>query len=132
MTANGTVPAPTLDCMTLTCHGTGGAGGTFLAAGFVATTAGGTTGAADVEVRLYATGGTPSGVSAHTDSNGYFWMLPSVGTTLAGPFNAGVRAGPAGTLPVLMPAAQGTATSTQLDCQSSTCHGGTATGNIHI
>jgi len=132
MAANGTVPAPTLDCMTSTCHGTGGAGGAFLAAGFVATAAGGTTGAADVEVRIYANGGTPAGYSAHTDSNGYFWISPPAGATVLGPFNGGVRAGPAGTLPILMQTTQGTATSTSLDCQSSTCHGGTAQGNIHI
>jgi hypothetical protein len=129
---NGTVPAPTLDCMSSACHATGGAGGAFLMAGFVATTAGGTTGAADVEVRIYANGATGSGgYSAHTDSNGYFWLLPPA-TGAAGPYNGAVRAGPAGTLPLTMPAQQGTATSANLDCQSASCHGGTTVGNIHI
>jgi hypothetical protein len=128
---NGTVPAPTLDCMTATsCHGAGGAGGPFLAAGFVATTAGGTTGAPDVEVRVYANGATSTpGYSVHTDSAGYFWIQQPAGTL--GPFNAGVRAGPAGTMPMIMPAQQGAATDATLDCQTTTCHGG-ATGVIHI
>jgi hypothetical protein len=129
---NGTVVSPTLDCMSSLCHATGGAGGAFLMAGFVATTAGGTTGAADVEVRIYANG-TPGsgGYSAHTDSAGYFWLLPPA-TGADGPYNGGVRAGPTGTTPLTMPAQQGTATSTQLDCQSASCHGGTTVGNIHI
>ncbi len=111
---------PTLDC--LTCHVTGGPGSPFLAAGFVATAAGGTTGAADVEVRAYATGGTPAGYSAHTDANGYFWINPPLGGT-TGPYNAGARNG---TSTQMMPTSQ-----TGSDCQSSSCHGGSQ-GNIHL
>jgi len=107
---------PTLDCMAA-CHAAGGAGGQFLFAGFVATAAAGTTGAAGVEVRAY--NGT-TGYSAYTDTNGYFWMLPP--TTLpTGPFNMGARN--AATTD-LMPTSQ-----TTIDCQS--CHGG-ATGVIHV
>jgi hypothetical protein len=107
---------PTLDCMAA-CHAAGGAGGQFLFAGFVATTAGGTTGAAGVEVRAY--NGT-TGYSAYTDTNGYFWMLPP--TTLPnGPFNMGARNA---TTTDLMPSSQ-----TTIDCQS--CHGG-GTGVIHV
>jgi hypothetical protein len=112
---------PTLDC--LTCHVTGGAGVPFLGAGFVATAAGGTTGAADVEVRVYATGGTPGGYSAHTDANGYFWINPPLGGT-TGPYNAGARNE---TDMQMMPTSQ-----TVSDCQSSSCHGGGTVGNIHL
>jgi hypothetical protein len=109
---------PTTPC--LSCHTTGGAGSPFLSAGFVATAAGGTTGAADVEVRVYATGGTPAGYSKHTDANGYYWIDPPVGGT-TGPYQAGVRDG---TTTQLMPSSQATS-----DCQS--CHAG-ATGVIHL
>jgi hypothetical protein len=121
--ATGTVvqPTPTLDCMA-TCHVAGGTAPPYLAAGFVATTPGGTTGASNVEVRVYAAG-SDAGISAYTDVNGYFWINPPIGG-LTGPYNAGVRGG-TGT-PTIMPAAQ-----TTIDCQSSSCHGGTADGNIH-
>ena len=104
----------------LGCHVTGGSGAPFLAAGFVATSAGGTTGASDVEVRVYAQGGTAAGYSAHTDTDGFFWINPPVGGT-TGPYQAGARDG---TTTQLMPAAQ-----TAADCQS--CHAG-ATGVIHL
>jgi hypothetical protein len=111
------VQTPTLDCMA-SCHAAGGAGGQFLFAGFMATAANGTTGAAGVEVRAY--NGT-AGFSAYTDTNGYFWMLPPV-TLPTGPFNMGARNA---TTTNLMPAAQ-----TTIDCQNSGCHGG---GNpIHV
>jgi hypothetical protein len=104
----------------LGCHTTGGSGAPFLAAGFVATAAGGTTGAGDVEVRVYAQGGTAAGYSAHTDSDGFFWINPPNGGT-TGPYQAGVRDG---TTTHLMPAAQASA-----NCQ--TCHAG-STGVIHM
>jgi hypothetical protein len=118
---NGTVPAPTMDCMTASCHGTGGAGGAFLFAGFVATTAGGTTGAPGIEVRVYDNG-AGKGYSAYTDTNGYFWMLPPNGGT-TGPYNAGIRCA---TGTGLMTAQQ-----TAIDCDNSSCHGG-GQGNIHL
>jgi hypothetical protein len=114
------VPTPTTDCMT--CHVTGGTASPFLAAGFVASTPGGTTGAANVEVRVYAQG-SDAGVSGYTDSNGYFWINPPIGG-LTGPYNAALRNA---TSMTPMPAAQ-----TTIDCQSSSCHGGTADGNIHF
>ena len=110
--------SPTTPC--LSCHVTGGPGAPFLAAGFVATSAGGTTGAGDVEVRVYAQGGTAAGYSAHTDSDGFFWINPPNGGT-TGPYQGGVRNG---TTTLLMPAAQSAA-----NCQS--CHAG-ATGVIHL
>jgi hypothetical protein len=99
---------------------TGGAAAPFLAAGFVATAAGGTTGAGDVEVRVYAQGGTAAGYSAHTDADGFFWINPPNGGT-TGPYQAGVRNG---TTTLLMPTAQSAS-----NCQ--TCHAG-ATGVIHM
>jgi hypothetical protein len=125
-----TTLTPTSSCMTATtCHGAGGAGGPFLAGGFVATAAGGTTGAADVEVRVYANGGG-GGYSGYTDANGYFFITQPTGSL--GPFNAGVRAGPAGTAPMTMPSPQGASTDATLDCESASCHGGATTGPIHI
>jgi hypothetical protein len=112
---------PGLDCMQ-TCHIAGGAGGAFVMAGWVATTAGGTTGAADVEVRAYASG-TAAGASAHTDANGFFWLLPPATGAPTGSFNGGARNG---TTTQLMPNAQ-----TNYDCNNSGCHGGTA-GPIHL
>jgi hypothetical protein len=112
---------PTLDC--LSCHVTGGAGVPFLAAGFVATTAGGTTGAADVEVRVYANGGSAAGYSANSDANGYFWINPPLGGT-TGPYNAGARNASA---TQIMPTSQ-----TASDCQNASCHGGSTVGNIHL
>ncbi len=109
---------PSLDCGT--CHTATGVGGAFLAAGFVSSAAGSTTPAAGVEVRV-SVGGT--GLSAYTDTNGFFWILPPV-TAPTGPMSAGIR-GPGGT-PTLMPNTQ----TTPVDCQSTSCHGGTA-GNIH-
>jgi hypothetical protein len=107
---------PTLDCMSA-CHAAGGPGGQFLFAGWVATQASGTVGAAGVEIRAY--NGT-TGLSAYSDTNGYFWMLPP-NTVPTGPFNMGARNA---TTTNLMPGAQAT-----IDCQS--CHGG-ATGPIHV
>jgi hypothetical protein len=101
-----------------TCHATGGAGSAFIMAGFVATAAGGTTGAAGVEVRILA--GT-TGVSTYTDANGYFWMLPEAAGGPTGSYNGGARDG---TTTNLMPNAQ-----TAYDCQS--CHAG-GTGVIHV
>jgi hypothetical protein len=111
---------PTLDC--LACHTNGGAGVPFLAAGFVATAAGGTTGAAGAEVRVYAQGTTPPGFSTHTDANGYFWINPPVGGA-TGPYQAGVRNGSG---MQIMPVTQ-----TMADCQSASCHGG-GQGVVHL
>jgi hypothetical protein len=101
-----------------TCHAAGGGGGQFVMAGFVATAAGGTTGAAGVEVRILA--GT-TGYSAYTDTNGYFWLLPAAAGAPTGSFNGGARNA---TTTNLMPNAQ-----TAYDCQS--CHAG-GTGVIHV
>ncbi len=119
-TAGQAQQTPQLDC--LLCHGAAGPGSPFLAAGFVATAPNGTTGAADVEVRVYAAGGAANGYSAHTDANGYFWINPPVaGTT--GPYSAGLRSK---TTTTLMPVTQ-----TMTDCQSSSCHGGATPGVLH-
>jgi hypothetical protein len=96
------------------CHAAGGAGGQFVMAGFVATAAGGTTGASGVEVRILA--GT-TGYSAYTDANGYFWLSAPATGAPTGSFNGGARNA---TATQIMPSAQ-----TTYDCQSSACHGTT-------
>jgi hypothetical protein len=120
--ANNGVPAqtPGMDC--LGCHNPAGTSpAPFLAGGFVATAANGTTGASDVEVRVWANGAS-QGFSVHTDEDGFFWVNPPVGGA-AGPYNAGVRNA---TVTDVMTPQQ-----TAADCQSSSCHGGSQ-GPIHI
>jgi hypothetical protein len=107
---------PTTDC--LGCHGPN-ATVPFLAAGWVATTANGTTGAADVEVRVFATGAAAA-FSAHTDTDGFFWINPPA-SGATGPYQAGARNA---TATNLMTAQQSTG-----DCQS--CHAA-AQGPIHV
>ena len=111
--ANAGQPAqtPTTDC--LTCHVTGGAAVPFLAAGFVATAANGTTGAANVQVGVYNATLATSYI-ASTDANGFFWMNPPNGGA-TGTFCGGVRSA---TQETDMPTTQ-----TTYDCQSSSCHG---------
>ena len=110
---------PTLNC--LGCHGPGGVGVQFLAAGFLATQANGTNGAADVEVRIWSTA-TSAGASNHSDSDGYYWIKPGAGAVTA-PFQAGIRDA---THQVLMPTdASGGG------CNGSSCHGG-GQGAVHI
>jgi hypothetical protein len=118
--ANNNVAAQTttLDC--LGCHVTGGAGVPFLAAGWVASAANGTTGAADVEVGVYSTG-TSSAYSAHTDTDGFFWINPPNGGA-AGPYYGGVRQA----TEVDMPTTQAVS-----DCNSASCHGGATPGPLH-
>lgn len=120
--ANNGAPAqtPGMDC--LGCHNpTGTSPAPFLAAGFVATAANGTTGASDVEVRVLASGAN-QGFSVHTDDDGFFWVNPPVGGA-TGPYSAGVRNA---TVTKVMPATPAAA-----DCMSASCHGGSQ-GPIHI
>jgi hypothetical protein len=110
-TNNVALQTPNLDC--LGCHN-GTTAAAFLAAGFVASAAGGTTGVADVEVGVNA-GGTS--YSAHTDTDGYFWINPPAAGIPAAPYYPGLRNA---TTEVDMPA-PGPANT---DCNSSACHGG--------
>jgi hypothetical protein len=111
----GPTQTPTLDC--LGCHN-GNGPVKFLAAGWVASAAGGTTGAADVEVGVNA-GGTA--YAAHTDADGYFWINPPAAGIPAGPYYPGVRNA---TTEMDMPTQPA-----NTDCNSSACHGGQV---IHI
>jgi hypothetical protein len=102
---------PNTDC--LGCHVTGGNGTPFLAAGFVATAANGTTGAPDVEVAVFnAT--LKQAFSAHTDPDGFFWINPPNGGA-TGTFCAGARQQNQQVMPQ---------TETNYDCQTAACHGG--------
>ena len=98
----------------------------FLAAGFVASAAGGR-----ADRRGGRRGSRLRARSERRVQRACRYRRSSSGSTCrrnggaAGPYNAGARNG-SNTSPKLMPAAQ-----TAADCQSSSCHGG-ATGNIHL
>lgn len=86
------------------------------------TSAAGTTPAAQVEVRLRSAAGVA--VSTHTDANGNFFVRAADAATLTFPANAGARNAGA-TRPMSATIADGA-------CNSGGCHGGAATGVIHV
>jgi len=118
-TAGQTPQTPGMDC--LTCHGSGGPGIQFLAAGYVSSGAGSTNGASDAEVRVWSAT-SQAGASAHSDADGFFWIKPT-GSNIAAPFQVGVRNA---TATKLMPVdASGGS------CNGSSCHGG-GQGPVHL
>jgi hypothetical protein len=118
--ATGQAPQPiTSEC--LTCHGPNGVGVQFIAAGFIATQPQGKIGAADVEVRVWSKA-SQTGVTTHTDADGFFWIKPPA-DAVAAPFQAGVRS--ATTQKIMPIQAPGGA------CGGSSCHGG-GQGAVHL
>lgn len=118
---NGGNPAK-VDCLSSGCHGAGGAGPRFAAGGTVFTSAAGTTPAAQVEVRLRD--GAGKAVSAYTDTNGNFFVRAADAAALVFPVQAGAR-NTASTRAMSASIANGA-------CNSAACHGGAATGVIHV
>jgi hypothetical protein len=119
---NGGDPAKA-DCMTGACHGAGGQGPRFLAGGSVFKDVAGTMPAPQVEVRFLDGDGTT--LSAYTDANGNFFVRANgAAANLAFPMKTGARDGTT-TRPMSSSIANGA-------CNSAACHGGAATGVIHV
>jgi hypothetical protein len=105
------------------CHGPGGDGPRFFAAGSVFTDAAGTMPAAQVEVRLRDDAG--KAVSTFSDKLGNFFVSAQAATTagVAFPLHAGARTSAAtSTMNMALPNG---------DCNNASCHGG-AQGFIHV
>lgn len=118
---NGGNPAK-VDCLTAGCHGAGGAGPRFAAGGTVYTSAAATAPAPRVEVRFLDADGTA--VSAYTDVNGNFFLRAAAAANLAFPLRVGARDATT-TRPMAATIGNGA-------CNSAACHGGAATGVIHV
>ncbi len=105
------------DCFT--CHKSGGAGPQFVLGGTVFSSAAGTTGASDVEVRILSATGVQE-ASVHSDTDGNFWLSAAVAVS------AGSKVGVRNATTTLMNGTIGDGS-----CASTLCHGGPQ-GPVHI